>query len=207
MRHAAFSLPAAERAAKDGTKLPCLSLSISIYVHVPRYEPFSLLRRGRLREWSGPRPYGRDGPPSRDCQLRALGCFTVMAGCVRMMLRSLLVMLCCFFWTWRRKTILAARWRWQARRSQTKPRTNPLSRKSLTLSNATMTPPARIGAGGDRAAGGGRHMPNQPLAAGATAVQPHHLGVGGWVSRPEEFHPRPLAERCVNLSIHTAPIR
>jgi len=27
------------------------------------------------------------------------------------------------------------------------------------------------------------------------------------VSRPEEFHPRPLAERCVNLSIHTAPIR
>src|ERR1019366_6713333 len=27
------------------------------------------------------------------------------------------------------------------------------------------------------------------------------------VSRPEGFHPRPLAERCVNLSIHTAPIR
>jgi hypothetical protein len=27
------------------------------------------------------------------------------------------------------------------------------------------------------------------------------------VSRPEDFHPRPLAERCVNLSIHTAPIR
>jgi hypothetical protein len=27
------------------------------------------------------------------------------------------------------------------------------------------------------------------------------------LSRPEEFHPRPLAERCVNLSIHTAPIR
>jgi hypothetical protein len=30
-----------------------------------------------------------------------LGCFTVMAGCVGMMLRSLLVMLRCFFWTWR----------------------------------------------------------------------------------------------------------
>jgi hypothetical protein len=28
-----------------------------------------------------------------------------------------------------------------------------------------------------------------------------------WLSRPEEFHLRPLAERCVNLSIHTAPIR
>jgi len=27
------------------------------------------------------------------------------------------------------------------------------------------------------------------------------------VSRPKEFHLRPLAERCVNLSIHTAPIR
>ncbi len=26
-------------------------------------------------------------------------------------------------------------------------------------------------------------------------------------SRPGEFHPRPLAERCVNLSTHTAPIR
>ena len=26
------------------------------------------------------------------------------------------------------------------------------------------------------------------------------------VSRPEEFHPKPLAEPCVNLSIYTAPI-
>jgi hypothetical protein len=26
-------------------------------------------------------------------------------------------------------------------------------------------------------------------------------------SRPQEFHPQPLAERCVNLSIHTAPIK
>ena len=26
-------------------------------------------------------------------------------------------------------------------------------------------------------------------------------------SRPEELHPRPLTERCVNLSIHTAPIK
>jgi hypothetical protein len=26
-------------------------------------------------------------------------------------------------------------------------------------------------------------------------------------SRPEEFHPRPLTERCVNLSTHTAPIK
>ncbi len=26
-------------------------------------------------------------------------------------------------------------------------------------------------------------------------------------SRPEEFHLRPLTERCVNLSIHTAPIK
>src|SRR6516165_4659208 len=26
-------------------------------------------------------------------------------------------------------------------------------------------------------------------------------------SRPREFHPRPLSERCVNLSIHTAPIK
>jgi hypothetical protein len=48
---------------------------------------------------------------------------------------------------------------------------------------------------------------HQPLAACATAVKPHHLGVGGRVSRPEDFHPWPLAERCVNLSIHTAPIR
>ena len=50
-------------------------------------------------------------------------------------------------------------------------------------------------------------MIHQSLAADAPAMQPHHLGIGGWVSRPEEFHPRPLAERCVNLSIHTAPIR
>jgi hypothetical protein len=48
---------------------------------------------------------------------------------------------------------------------------------------------------------------HQPLAACATAVKPHHLGVGRRVSRPEDFHPWPLAERCVNLSIHTAPIR
>src|ERR1700760_757038 len=34
---------------------------------------------------------------------------------------------------------------------------------------------------------------HQPLAACATAVKPHHLGVGGRVSRPEEFHPLPLA--------------
>ena len=27
------------------------------------------------------------------------------------------------------------------------------------------------------------------------------------VSRPEEFHPRPLAKRCRNLSIHTASIK
>src|ERR1039458_5187039 len=27
-----------------------------------------------------------------------------------------------------------------------------------------------------------------------------------WVSRPGEFHPKPLAEPCVNLSIYTAPI-
>ena len=27
------------------------------------------------------------------------------------------------------------------------------------------------------------------------------------VSRPEELHPRPLSERCGNLSIHTAPIK
>jgi hypothetical protein len=27
-----------------------------------------------------------------------------------------------------------------------------------------------------------------------------------WVSRPREFHPEPLAEPCVNLSIYTAPI-
>jgi hypothetical protein len=26
-------------------------------------------------------------------------------------------------------------------------------------------------------------------------------------SRPREFHPRPLSERCVNLSTHTAPIK
>ena len=30
-----------------------------------------------------------------------------------------------------------------------------------------------------------------------------------WVleSRPREFHPQPLAERCVSLSTHTAPIK
>jgi hypothetical protein len=27
------------------------------------------------------------------------------------------------------------------------------------------------------------------------------------LSRPEELHLRPLTERCVNLSIHTAPIK
>src|SRR5208283_5739049 len=26
-------------------------------------------------------------------------------------------------------------------------------------------------------------------------------------SRPQEFHPQPLAERCVSLSAHTAPIK
>ena len=42
----------------------------SISVRVPRCEPFWLLPRSLLREWRGPRPYGRDGPPSRDGQLR-----------------------------------------------------------------------------------------------------------------------------------------
>jgi hypothetical protein len=46
------------------------SPSGSISVRVPRYEPFLLLPRGLSREWRGPRPYGRDGPPSRDGQLR-----------------------------------------------------------------------------------------------------------------------------------------
>jgi hypothetical protein len=30
---------------------------------------------------------------------------------------------------------------------------------------------------------------------------------GFMVSRPEEFHPRPLSERCGSLSTHTAPIK
>jgi len=52
-----------------------------------------------------------------------------------------------------------------------------------------------------------RHAADQALTARTTPGKPHHIGIGGGVSRLEEFHPRPLAERCVNLSIHTAPIR
>src|SRR5680860_233555 len=35
----------------------------------------------------------------------------------------------------------------------------------------------------------------------------HWRGQVGEVSRPREFHSQPLAERCVNLSAHTAPIK
>jgi hypothetical protein len=43
-----------------------------------------------------------------------------------------------------------------------------------------------------------------PLSKSRLPVAP---GSQARVSRPEDFHPRPLAERCVNLSIHTARIR
>jgi hypothetical protein len=40
------------------------------------------------------------------------------------------------------------------------------------------------------------------------ALQPFlpHAETGTLVSRPRELPPRPLAEPCVNLSVHTAPI-
>ena len=41
----------------------------------------------------------------------------------------------------------------------------------------------------------------------ATSAFARQIGRGAGVSRPEGFHPRPLAERCVNLLLHTAPIR
>ena len=46
-----------------------------------------------------------------------------------------------------------------------------------------------------------------PLTQRCSPVEAGDRRRDAWVSRPEEFHPRPLAERCVNLSIHTAPIR
>src|ERR1700704_2877912 len=52
-----------------------------------------------------------------------------------------------------------------------------------------------------------RRLAAEPLTLRAAAAQTGHFGCRSGVSRPEGFHLRPLAERCVNLSIHTAPIR
>src|SRR5271166_3872863 len=52
-----------------------------------------------------------------------------------------------------------------------------------------------------------RHADPQPLSTPAAPAFARQIGRSAGVSRPEGFHPRPLAERCVNLSIHTAPIR
>jgi hypothetical protein len=60
---------------------------------------------------------------------------------------------------------------------------------------------------GDRLPSSKRNSANHPDATRGSPSQSHHVRADGGVSRPEEFHPRPLAERCVNLSIHTAPIR
>jgi len=59
---------------------------------------------------------------------------------------------------------------------------------------------------GDRA-DAGHHAGPGAYAAGVLA-QGHVADVmGAVVSRPEEFHLRPLVELCVRLSPHTAPIR
>src|SRR5271165_6018460 len=47
----------------------------------------------------------------------------------------------------------------------------------------------------------------QPSAAPTASAFARHIRRCPGVSRPKEFHLRPLAERCMNLSIHTAPIR
>src|SRR5271165_2720897 len=47
----------------------------------------------------------------------------------------------------------------------------------------------------------------QPSPSSAASAFARQIGGSPRVSRPKEFHLRPLAERCVNLSIHTAPIR
>ena len=44
-------------------------------------------------------------------------------------------------------------------------------------------------------------------AAGVLAAGPIADVVQAVASRPEEFHPRPLTERCGNLSAHTAPTK
>jgi len=47
----------------------------------------------------------------------------------------------------------------------------------------------------------------QPTPSPATPAFARQICGSAGVSRPKEFHLQPLAERCVNLSIHTAPIR
>ena len=49
--------------------------------------------------------------------------------------------------------------------------------------------------------GAERHTADHPFAPRSAAKQPDHVGVHRWLSRPEEFHLRPLAQRCVKLSI------
>jgi len=52
-----------------------------------------------------------------------------------------------------------------------------------------------------------RNADAQSSIAPASSALARQIGGSPRVSRPKEFHLRPLAERCVNLSIHTAPIR
>src|SRR3977135_2860440 len=52
-----------------------------------------------------------------------------------------------------------------------------------------------------------RDLCREPAAPRAPTSDWSHVGLDPGVSRPEGFHLRPLADRCVNLSIHTAPIR
>src|SRR5580658_673663 len=47
----------------------------------------------------------------------------------------------------------------------------------------------------------------KPLTASTAPTARCHVSLSPGSSRPEELHPRPLTERCVNLSIHTALIK
>ena len=56
----------------------------------------------------------------------------------------------------------------------------------------------------------GRGSPRQPLQSrrcGGRGTATRRWAADGVVSRPEELHLRPLAELCMRLSPHTAPIR
>src|SRR5208282_1399235 len=72
---------------------------------------------------------------------------------------------------------------------------------------ATRTAKAQAGDERNRLVMAVRNGGAQPSAAPPASAFARHIRRSPGVSRPKEFHLRPLAERCVNLSIHTAPIR
>src|SRR4051812_50196868 len=77
----------------------------------------------------------------------------------------------------------------------------------LLALDGTVPPASMDGEGGVSQGGEGLGGVAGSGAAGVLAAGPIADVVQAVASRPEEFHPRPLTERCGSLSAHTAPTK